>query len=159
MHVADFGCGSGFYSMAAAHRVGSRGRVTAIDVQKELLEKLLEQARREHLTNIDVVWGNLDEMGGSKLADESEDAAIVSNVLFQSESKDVLASECARILKPGGSVLIIDWSDSFDHLGPPPEQVLTEETAKSYFMTAGFEFKERFDAGEHHYGLIFKKPV
>ncbi len=158
MHVADFGCGSGFYSLAAAHRVGSRGRVAAIDVQKELLDKLQEQARRDHITNIDVIWGDIDEVGGTKLADLSQDAAIASNVLFQSENKDAIASECARIVKSGGLILVIDWSDSFGNLGPHPDHVVTEETATSYFTTAGLTFEERFDAGEHHYGLLFRKP-
>ena len=82
MKVADFGCGSGHYSFAAARRVGSRGRVYAIDVQKDLLDKLKVQASHERLTNIDIVWGNFDEVGGTNLADAIVDAVIISNVLF-----------------------------------------------------------------------------
>ena len=44
MHVADFGTGSGFYALAAAEAVGETGRVYAIDVQKDLLEKLKKEA-------------------------------------------------------------------------------------------------------------------
>ena len=158
MHVADFGCGSGFYSFAAAHRVGSRGRVSAIDVQKDLLDKLLEQAHREHVANLDIIWGDFDEVGGTKLREQSQDAVIISNVLFQSENKDVLAAECARVLKSGGEAMVIDWSDSFGNLGPHPDHVVSENAAEAYFTTAGLTFVERFDPGEHHYGLLFKKP-
>jgi ubiquinone/menaquinone biosynthesis C-methylase UbiE len=41
MHVADLGTGSGFYALAAAHLVGSKGRVYAIDVQKDLLDRIM----------------------------------------------------------------------------------------------------------------------
>ena len=158
MHVADFGCGSGFYALAAAHRVGSRGHVYAVDVQKDLLEKLQEQAHRDHVANLDVVWGDLDEVGGTKLADQLVDAVIISNVLFQAENKNALAAEAFRVMMVGGTVLVIDWADSFSNLGPKPEHVVPEDTAKLYFTEAGFTFTESFSAGEHHYGLLLKKP-
>ncbi len=37
--VADIGTGTGFYSFAAAQAVGPNGRVFALDVQKDLLER------------------------------------------------------------------------------------------------------------------------
>ena len=157
MHVADFGAGSGFYTLAAARRVGHSGRVYAVEVQKELLDKLQAQALREHITTVQVIWGDLDEPTGTKLADASMDAVIVSNVLFQSEQKDILAGEAYRVLKSGGQVLVVDWSDSYSNLGPHPEAVVAEEAARSYFESAGFVFTESFKAGEHHYGLILKK--
>src|SRR5690349_15540940 len=40
MKVVDLGAGSGFYSYEAARRVGATGRVYAVDVQKDLLERL-----------------------------------------------------------------------------------------------------------------------
>ncbi|OHB25497.1 MAG: hypothetical protein A2542_02130, partial [Parcubacteria group bacterium RIFOXYD2_FULL_52_8] len=135
------------------------GRVYAIEVQKDLLEKLQTQAQKEHVANIEGIWGDLDEPGGTQLADASQDAVVISNVLFQSESKDVLASEAARVLKPGGQVLLVDWADSYSNLGPHPDQVVPEETAAMYFTTAGLTSVESFSAGAHHYGRIFLKPT
>lgn len=47
MRVADLGAGSGAYSVAAAKKVGGDGRVYAVEVQKDLLEKIHNLAGTE----------------------------------------------------------------------------------------------------------------
>ena len=44
MHIADLGAGSGFYVLEAAKRVGDKGRVYAVDVQKDILQKIKNRA-------------------------------------------------------------------------------------------------------------------
>jgi hypothetical protein len=51
----------------------------------------------------------------------------------------------------------VDWADSFNHLGPPPEQVVSERNAKRMFENAGFEYMRPIPSGDHHYGLVFRK--
>jgi SAM-dependent methyltransferase len=91
-----------------------------------------------------------------KLADRLVDAVIVSNVLFQTDSKYGVALEAKRILKPDGKVLLVDWQDSYGGLGPDPDHVFTEAQAEEVFKEAGFIVDNRFNAGDHHYGLVFK---
>ncbi|MBI5138599.1 MAG: methyltransferase domain-containing protein [Candidatus Vogelbacteria bacterium] len=159
MSVADFGAGTGYNSVAASRRIGARGKVYAIEVQKELLIKLRATAAREHCNNIEVVWGNLDSSGGSRLRDESIDAVIISNVLFQAEMKDVMVAEAVRVLKVGGKILLVEWADSFGNLGPKAEHIVRESVAREYFEAAGMRFVEGFDAGAHHYADIFIKET
>jgi len=156
MHVADFGAGSGDYALALAARVGATGFVYAIDIQKDLLLKLKRDAEARRL-KVEVIRGDLDQEGGSKLGSESMDAAIVSNILFQADQKEVLAKEVYRILKPDGYAMVIDWSDSFGNIGPIPEHVIKKEVGRDIFLKAGFELDREFEAGSHHWGLIFKK--
>jgi tRNA A58 N-methylase Trm61 len=49
MMVADFGSGSGFYSMAAARAVAPSGKVFAVDIQKDLLQKLKNGAKQNNI--------------------------------------------------------------------------------------------------------------
>jgi hypothetical protein len=44
-------------------------------------------------------------------------------------------------------------------LGPIPEHVVSKKTAHDIFTDAGFAFESDFDAGEHHWALIFKKKL
>lgn len=159
LHVADFGAGAGAYTFAIARHVGGTGRVYAIEVQKDLLDRLKQEAKHKHVGNIEVVWGNLDESGGSQLRDMSMDAVVLSNVLFQSESRGVMVAEAYRVLKPGGKVLLVEWSDSFRNLGPIAEQVVPEPSARKMFEGAGFRVMPPFSAGAHHYGFIAKKSA
>lgn len=156
MMVADLGVGSGFYTISASKKVGEDGRVYAIDVQKNLLEKLQKQAETERIFNIEYIWGDVEKLGGTRLADSSVDAIILSNILFQIENKELLASEIKRILRPNGRVLVVDWSDSFNNMGPTKEMVFNEQQAEDFFINKGFVVVKKIEAGENHYGIIFR---
>ena len=158
VRVADFGAGSGHYVNVLAKVVGESGRVYAIDIQKDLLRRIKNLSSNEHAGNIEVIWGDIEESGGSKLAEESMDAVVISNLLFQVEHRRAVVDEAKRVLKRGGKVLLVDWADSFGGLGPRSGDVVKSESARALFGEAGFSLeRELADAGEHHYGFIFKK--
>lgn len=157
MKVVDIGTGSGTYALLAAKLVGENGKVYAVDIQHELLSKLRTESKRQNIHNIEFVWGDAEKKEGIKIKDGSIDASIVSNVLFQVEDKRGMLFEAARLLKPSGKMMVIDWTDSFGGLGPRPKDVFAKGEAKSLLMEAGLSLLKEFDAGDHHYGLIFVK--
>lgn len=155
--VADLGAGSGFYTVAAAKALQGGGRVYAIDVQKDLLERIKLTAQHERLSNVEILWGDIERLGGTKLREMSVDAVILSNTLFQVTHKKELVTEIRRILKPKGKVLLVDWIESFGGMGPAPEAVVYREDAEALFTQNGFRLEREISAGEHHYGLILRK--
>ncbi len=160
MVVADLGAGTGHYCFALSEmmaRDGVKGTIYAVDVQKALLERLRLEAERRKLGNIQTLWGDFDTPGGSKLGDHICDAVILSNVLFQSEHRENLMKEVTRILKPGGQVLMIDWTDSHSGMGPHPDQVVTKQAGREMAEKVGLSVTKEFDAGSHHWGLLLKK--
>lgn len=156
MQIADLGAGSGHYTLAAAPLIGG-GHVHAVDVQKDLLDKLLAEARHRGLVNVDILWGDLEKLGGTHLKDHSVDYVFVANILFQIEDKGTFVKEVSRITKVGGKVLVVDWADSFGGAGPHADTVVTEPMARQLFEKAGFTEDGFLSVGSHHYGLIFKK--
>ena len=157
MSVADFGTGSGHYALLLSRVVGESGRVYAVDIQRDLLARLKNQATQERLCNIMITWGDIESLGGSKLREGILDAVVLSNMLFQVEQDKVVAQEVKRVLKPGGRVLVIDWTDSFGYMGPRPEDIVPLDKVRELFSAEGFTEEETFDAGDHHYGIVFKK--
>lgn len=157
MDVADFGAGSGFYSLASAKALASTGRVYAIDVQKDLLSKLKNHAIKEGIYNIEVIWGDVEKINGTKLRDFSIDVVFICNIFFMAEEKEVIIKEAKRILKPGGRVVFVDWADSFGGLGPKPKSVFKKGKALALFERMGFHKDREIQSGAHHYGFIFKK--
>ncbi len=155
--VADCGAGSGFYAVAAARLVGGAGRIFAIDVQQEMLEKLKRTAKEEGLDNLEVIWGDIERENGTRLRSGSVDRALVTNTLFQTEDKPGLAREVFRILGPGGGLLVVDWTDSHGGMGPAPEHIVTREQALELFELVGFDHQRDISAGEHHYGFVMNK--
>lgn len=158
--VADLGAGTGHYATAAAKMVKGlemEGKVYAIDVQKDLLDRLKNEAHREKLNNIEIIWGNVEKVGGTKLKDASVDVVIASNLFFQVEDKEGFAKEVHRILKSTGRLFFIEWSDSFGGIGPHKDAVVTESQARSFFEKNGFVVDRDVSVGSHHYGLVIRK--
>jgi len=156
--VADFGAGSGYFMEVLAVLVGKEGVVYACEIQKELSIKLGETARSKGLSQVRPMWGDVEDVGGSKIPDGELDAAIVVNTFFQFEDKATALKEILRTLRNGGKLFIVDWSESFGGLGPQPGHVVSEADAKALAEQEGFVFDTSFDAGDHHYGLALRKP-
>ncbi len=152
MRVVDLGAGSGFYSIEAAKKVGGNGRIYAVDVQKDLLERLRKIAGDHNIRNVEVVWGNAEKIGGTKLREGIADRVVASNVLFQIEKPDDFVLEVKRILKPGGKALVVDWSEAS---AMSPKNLVPAMKAETLFEKAGFKLDQSFNAGDHHYGLVF----
>ena len=155
--MADFGSGSGHYTFELSKKVGNSGKVYAIDVQNDLLTRLKTHAKEMGFKNIEVVWGDFEELRGTTLSDGIIDRVVVANVMFQLEEKDIVIKEVKRILKPKGQVFVIDWSDSYNNLGPTANMVVKKDVMITLFESEGFILDKEINVGDHHYGLIFKK--
>jgi predicted methyltransferase len=155
--VCDFGAGSGYFTEVLAQKVGASGRVYACEIQKDLVEKIGALARSKGLFMVNPIWCDLEMDHGVKIADSTLDVGIMVNTLFQLENKTTGLHEVHRTLRSGGKFFVIDWSDSFGGLGPQPGQVISSEEARTLIESCGFVFERSFDAGDHHYGLAFRK--
>ena len=154
--VADLGSGSGHFSLAAAKRLEG-GRLFAIDIEKDMLKRLVDEARSIGLKNMHALQGDLARPSGIPLAADSIDRAIAASVLFQVHDRDAFVDEIVRILRPGGRVLLIDWRT--DHaFGPHHTHKVSGDVAEARFSRHGFKKERDIEAGEMHYGMIFVRP-
>jgi ubiquinone/menaquinone biosynthesis C-methylase UbiE len=151
--VADLGAGTGYYSVAAGALV-PRGKVYAVELQKDFLETIKNKVKEAHLGNVEIIWGNVEKIGGTKIGDNVIDAVIASNILFQVENKAQFIKEVKRILKPQGRVLLIDWSELSIMRATA---VISKNKAREMFEKEGFVWEREIDAGAHHYGMILIK--
>ncbi len=155
MIVADFGAGSGFYSIPVA-KMAQNGKVYAIEIQKDFLTTLKDKAEKENVGNIEILWADIEKSGGTRLNDAIVDVVILSNILFQAIHKEKVLEEAYRILKNGGRVLFVDWSE-VSTFSPKTENLIMPTVAREMFKAQKFVFDKDIEAGEHHYGMIFRK--
>ncbi len=157
MRVADFGAGSGYFTMLFAQRVGESGRVSAIDVQESPLETIRAKAKAANLSNIEPIRANLEVSGGCGLSDASQDIVLMAQILFQSSKKQDIIREAKRILKPGGGLVVVEWDKGKGGLGPSDEHRMSAADAQKLVEGEGFVFDRSLAAGAFHYALMFKK--
>jgi ubiquinone/menaquinone biosynthesis C-methylase UbiE len=156
MHVGDFGCGSGYFTMEAAKAVGATGRVYAVDVQEGPLESVAARAEALGLENIQAVRADLEKLGGTNIPSDSLDVVLLANVLFQSQAKEDIIKEAQRTLKQGGHLLVIDWKQGAG--GPLPDEHRSDpEEMKRLISGQGLTFSRDVDAGPYFFGLQYTK--
>jgi ArsR family transcriptional regulator len=98
--VGDLGCGTGHVASALALFVA---RVIAVDRSGEMLQAARRRLR--DMPNVEVKRGELESL---PIADEELDAATLLLVLHHVADPAGALSEAARVLKPGGRLLIED---------------------------------------------------
>ena len=156
MQVADFGCGTGDFALAAARAVVADGQVSAIDIQDSALSSTRSKARIAGALNIKLIKANLEAYKSSGLPDESQDAVLLTNILFQTENKNGIIKESFRVLREGGMLVFVDWLKEAD-FGPARGWRLGEEESKAIMEKEGFIFKKEIGAGAFHFGMVFRK--
>jgi len=159
MKVVDVGTGGSLYILLVGHKVGRQGRVYAVDVQQELLSKIKNAARAEHLENIAIIPANIEKEGSTGIATDSIDKVLLLNVLYQLEDKEGALRECRRMLDPFGELILVDWSESFGNMGPHKDHVFNKEAAAKLFLKNGFRIDRELVVGDYHYGLALKKEI
>ena len=102
LRVADLGCGEGYLTIEASRWAE---KVYAIDRSTAVLDKAKELAERRKVKNVTWKKGELERL---PLDDESVDVALLSQALHHAEDPQRALTEAARILVPGGRVLVLD---------------------------------------------------
>lgn len=155
--MADFGTGRGFFLKPLAEAVTPEGEVYLCEIQKKLVEFLGEQVRLSGYAHAKTMWCDLEEAGGIPIPDDTLDAGILVNTLYQLEDKSAALNEMLRTMRRGAKFLVIDWTTSVAGLGPTADLLVSKEDCTNLFESHGCVFEREFPAGEHHYGLAFRK--
>lgn len=103
--VADLGCGSGYYTFALAQRVGSEGRVYAVDLDETGIHAIEKKMEKEGYHTIEAHVSSASDVGFIK--DKSVDFVLANGLLCSmADRRQEAVNEIKRILKPGGKAYL-----------------------------------------------------
>jgi ArsR family transcriptional regulator len=102
LRVADLGCGEGYLTIETSRWAS---KVVAVDRSEAVLERARALAKRRRVSNVSWKKGELEKL---PIRDASVDLALFSQALHHADDPAGALQEAARILVPGGRILILD---------------------------------------------------
>ena len=133
MTVADIGAGTGYFESRLADGVGARGTVFAVDVEPDMVRYMTERAKRENTPQVKPQVGAPDD---PNLAPGSVDRILIVDTWHHITNRGDYARKLAAALKPGGFVLVVDFTLE-THRGPPPAHRLGPDVVGGELAAAG----------------------
>ncbi len=122
--VLDLGTGTGSVAVAAAALVGPAGKVTGIDISRDMLTLTRRRLAEGGHTSVDLREGRAEQL---PVDDGSFDVVLASLSLMYAIDRAAAAREIRRVLRPGGRFVAAVWA--------APEQcdiVLFQQTAGKF---------------------------
>lgn len=103
--VADVGCHEGYMTFKLSKAVGHAGKVYAVDVEEERLEKLKKHAASQKVQNVVTVKGEYDN---PKLPTGILDGIVIIDTYHEMDHHDEILRHLKNSLKKGGRLLICE---------------------------------------------------
>jgi len=101
--VLEVGPGTGYYTLDVADWVKPDGEVDILDLQPEMLDHTMRRAGERGLANVTPTQSDATSL---PFGDGTYDAAYLVTVLGEIPDQDAALRELARVLKPGGRLVV-----------------------------------------------------
>jgi len=155
IHIADVGCGPGYFVPYLSRAAGQGGRVFAVDIQSRMLSLVERQAARLDLDNVDTV---LSKETDTRLEPRSVDLAVMVNVYYELGAPEALLENLSKVLETEGQLAIIDYrvDKNAESVGPPLSHRVAQERVIAEAERAGFRLLKTHDFLPYQYFLLFE---
>ena len=144
--LIDIGAGTGFLALPFARQ--SPGiTVYACDLQEEMLAWLREHIPADLKNRVKPM--KMEETR-VPLPDGIADLVYMSNLHHELEDRNAIMKAAHRLLKPGGTVMVLDWKKEETPMGPPVAIRVTEDEIAEDIKNAGLSAVTRHGVLQYH---------
>ena len=151
--VADVGAGSGYFTFRLAPLV-PRGKVLAVDIQPEMLQKIRDAKPRAGAANVETVLGSITD---PNLPADSVDVALFVDAYHEFSHPYEMMVSIRKALKPGGRVVLVEYRGEDPKVPIRPRHKMTQAQAVKEMEAAGLQFVANKKSLPQQHLLIFRK--
>jgi ubiquinone/menaquinone biosynthesis C-methylase UbiE len=152
--VADVGAGSGYYTFRMAEQVGPRGKVLAVDIQKEMLDLIRQRMRERKLTNIEPVLGTETD---PKLPAGAVDMILLVDVYHEFSFPYEMTEAMVGALKPGGRLVFVEFRKEDPKVPIKLAHKMTRKQVHKEMTPHPLEHVQTLDVLPWQHIIVFKK--
>ncbi len=105
--VADLGAGSGFMVNEFSKLVGPQGRVYAVDINPDMLQRIADGAKAASIGNVETITCPEDS---TNLAENSVDMVFICDTYHHFEYPVQTMASVRQALRPGGQLVVVDFN-------------------------------------------------
>ena len=142
MVLCDLGCGNGYWTLPMARDVGPEGKVYAVDIQKEMLQKLNVRAAKFDLKNIVPTLGTVDN---PKLPVGEIDLLLMVDVYHEFSHPESMLWEIRRSLTPTGVVALLEYREEDPTVPIKPKHKMSKSQIMKEYEKNGFKLVREFN--------------
>jgi ubiquinone/menaquinone biosynthesis C-methylase UbiE len=153
--VADIGAGSGYMTVRLAARVGPTGTVYANDLQPPMLALLQKRLAGEHIANVRLVQGAVDD---PKLPASTIEMALLVDVYHEFSAPQAMLRHLREALTPGGRLVLLEYRKEDPSIPIRAEHKMSVAEAKQEVEAEGYTLRRVDEALPRQHVLIFTKP-
>ncbi len=154
MTVADVGAGIGYFSWRIARRVGPEGRVLAVEIQPEMLERLGVEMRKRNISNVRSILGTpVDPI----LPAQSVDLVLMVDVYHEFRHPEEMVAKIRKSLKQDGRMVVVEYRGEDPTVPIRPEHKMTVKQVLLEILPMGFRLQSRLDFLPWQHIFVFVK--
>lgn len=136
MNVCDLGCGNGYWTLPMARDVGEDGTVYAVDIQREMLQKLRQRSSKYKLNNIEPVLGKVDD---PNLPANKVDLVLMVDVYHEFSHPESMLWGIRRSLTSKGVVALLEYREEDPRVPIKPLHKMSKRQIMKEYSANGFK--------------------
>jgi SAM-dependent methyltransferase len=152
--VADIGAGTGYFSRRLAPKVGEKGKVLAVDIQREMISLLSKRMAAAGISNVVPILGTATN---TRLPAASVDLALMVDVYHEFDFPYEMAESICRAVKPGGRVVLVEYRGEDPAVPIKLPHKMTELQVRREMSVLPLDWEQTMEVLPWQHIIIFRK--